>query len=149
MEKQPDNNSSHNFEVEKFIGNQHLTDIREIKNHQRNITFQYILITLAIAGLTKIDQINDCNFGIKATIVIFGLIVIGFIWTFQKSLSESRRRINNIWKEPYFNYAMEKEFLNVDKKKPEKYVSPWYKFQYALVYILLVIMVMVSLLFIL
>ncbi len=57
MEEQPDNKSSQNFEVAKFIGNQHLIDIREIKNHQRNITFQYILIALAIAGLTKIEQI--------------------------------------------------------------------------------------------
>ncbi len=73
MEKQPDNNSSHNFEVAKFIGNQHLTDIREIKNHQRNITFQYILIALAIAGLTKIDHIDVSNFWIKAIIVVSGL----------------------------------------------------------------------------
>ncbi len=149
METQPDNNASHKFELAKFIGNQHLTDIREIKNHQRNITFQYILIALAIAGLTKIDQVDECNIGIKAIIVLFGLVVIGFIWKFQKSLSESRLRINNIWEEPYFNYAVEKEFLNVDKKDPEKYVSFWYQLQYPLVYMLLVIMVMISLLFIL
>ena len=149
MEKQPDNNSSHNFEVAKFIGNQHLTDIREFKNHQRNITFQYILIALAIAGLTKIEQIDVCHFWIKAIIVAFGLIVLVFIVQFQKSLRDSRLRINNIWEEPYFNYAMEKEFLNVDKKNPKKYVSFWYQFQYPLVYMLLVIMVMISLLYIL
>jgi phage terminase large subunit len=149
MEKQNANNSSHNFEVAKFIGNQHLTDIREIKNHQRNITFQYILIAIAISGLTKIEQIEICHFWIKTIIVAFGIIVIGFILQFQRSLSNSRRKIKNIWLEPYFKHAFEKELLNVDKNDPEKYTSPLYQWQYPVVYILLVIMVMISLLLIL
>lgn len=149
MEKQNANNSSHNFEVAKFIGNQHLTDIREIKNHQRNVTFQYILIAIAISGLIKIEGVEVCIFWIKAIIVVFGIIVIGFIFQFQKSLINFRRRINNIWQEPYFKHAFEKKFLNVDKNNPDKYISPWYQWQYPAVYMLLVIMVMISLLLIL
>ena len=149
MEEQPDKKSSQNFETAKFIGNQHLAEIREIKNHQRNITFQYILIALAIAGLTMIEQKDVPIFWIKAIIVAFGLIVMLFILQFQNSLSAFRLRIYNIWAEPYFNYAVEKEFVNVDKNNPEKYVSFWYQFRYPLIYMLLVIMVMISLLFIL
>jgi len=149
MKEQNSNNPAHNFEVAKFIGNQHLMDVREIKNHQRNVTFQYILIAIAIAGLIKIELVEVCIFWIKAIVVVFGIIVMGFILQFQKPLSNFRKKINNIWKEPYFKHAFEKEFLNVDKTKPEKYTSFWYQWQYPAVYILLVLMVMISLLFIL
>jgi hypothetical protein len=149
MEENLDNKSSHDFEVAKFVGSQHLTDIREIKNHQRNITFQYILIAIAIAGLTKIDQIKVCHLWIKAIVTVFALIVIVFILLFQKSLSNFRRRIYKIWEQPYFKHAMEKEFLNVDKNNPGKYFSFWYQFQYPLIYMFLVLMVMIALLLIL
>ena len=149
MEKDTENNSPHHFEVAKFIGIQHLTDIREIKNSQRNITFQYILIAIAIAGLTKIDQIEVCHSWIKAIIMVFALIVIGFVLAFQKSLSNFRKRVYNIWEQPYFKHAIENEFLNIDKNEPEKYFSFWYQFQYPLVYMFLVLMVMISLLLIL
>lgn len=145
MEKQNANNSSHNFDVAKFIGNQHLTDIREIKNHQRNITLQYILIAIAISGLTKIGNIHISHLWIKTILIIFGLFVICFIVQFQRSLSKFRRKIMNIWMEPYFKHAFEKEFLNVDKNEPENYISFWYQWHYPAVYILLVIMVTISL----
>ena len=142
--KQDKKEGNHDFEAVVFIGNQHLTDIREIKNHQRNITFQYILIAIAIAGLSKIKEINVCAFWIKAIITVVGVAVIYFLCQFQKSLRDYRRRIYNIWKEPYFKTAIEKDFLNVDKKYPEEYLSLCYQLQYPIIYIILILMVIIS-----
>jgi hypothetical protein len=42
MGKDNENNSPHDFEVAKFIGIQHLTDIREIKNSHRRYIVDFI-----------------------------------------------------------------------------------------------------------
>lgn len=150
MEENLYNKSSHYFEVAKFVASHHLTDIREIKNHQRNITFQYILIAIAIAGLTKIDQIGVCHLWIKVIITFFAFIVIVFILMFQKSLSNFRRCVYNIWEQPYFQHAKENQFFTVDaEKNPQNYFSFWYQFRYPLIYMFLVLMVMIALLLIL
>ena len=141
--------STHNYDVAKFIGNQHLADIRDIKNQQRNITFQYIVIVIAISGLLKLNYIDVCHFWIKAIIIVFAVFVSGSILQFQKSLSDFRKRIYNIWKQPYFKHAMNADFLSVDKKNPEKYTSFWYQFYYPIIYISLILFVMSMLLLIL
>ena len=42
-EEQNKKEDNHEFDSAIFIGGQHLADIREIKNHQRSITFQFLL----------------------------------------------------------------------------------------------------------
>ena len=61
-EEQNKKEDNHEFDSAIFIGGQHLADIREIKNHQRSITFQFLLIAIAIAGLSKLEQITICIF---------------------------------------------------------------------------------------
>lgn len=141
--------SKHEYDVAKFIGNQHLIDIREIKNHQRNITFQFIIISLALSGLIKLENITVCHFGLKIVISIFAFIVIGFILIFQQSLSDFRNKIYQIWTQPYFQHAMNKGFLSVNKKNPERYLSFWHQFYYPLIYIFLISMVTIALWFVL
>lgn len=147
MNETADNkDATYDFEAAIFIGEQHLKDIRDTKSHQRSILFQYIIISIALAGLTRIGQVNPRS--IEWSIICLGVIVIGLILSLQWSLRNSRIRILKIWQEPYFKTALDKGFLNIDKKDPEKYCSFRYQIQYPLGYSLIIIIVAVSLLYV-
>lgn len=142
MEENFNRTQNHNYDVAKFVGYQHLMDIRDIKNSQRNVTFQYVIVVIAILGLMKLNQIEICHFWIKVIIVGFTFFVIGSIVQFQRSLRDFRKRIYEIWSQPYFKHAIDSGFLSEDKKIPKKYTSLWYQCSFPLIYILFILFVM-------
>jgi len=134
-----------NLDILLFLAQERATEIRENKNHQRDITYQFIFIVAAVFGIFEILK-NDIRYEIpyyifKGFIIVYGFFTLYFLCKLQKSLADYREKLSKIWDEYPFAFAFDKKILEYQKGK-RKYCSFWYNFlEYTFIYMIMVISV--------
>ncbi len=138
--------NNENREYLLFIAQDTLEEIRESKKSQRDVAFNFIVISGVILGLNQVLKIRDLP-QISHTVMtliqaLFGGFSIYLLIRFQGSLSKARRRISIIYDDQDFSFAFERGILKYPKKGKKRYSSFWNNFwDYTLAYILLVLVI--------
>ena len=133
------------LEILIFLAQERATEIRENKNHQRDITYQFIFIVAAVLGIFEILK-NDIKSEIpyyifKGVIIACGFFTLYFLCMLQKSLADYRKKLSKIWDEYPFAFAFDKKILEYPKGK-RKYCSFCNNFlEYTFIYMIMVISV--------
>jgi len=108
--------SNDHFESLLFIGHDTLNEIRENKKHQRDITYQFVFIIVALFGLAEVLKsilnISIPHLAFKIIILIYGSSTIYFLIRLQNTLAYFRKRILKIWDENTFKFAFDKKIFN-------------------------------------
>ena len=133
-----------------FIAQDTLQEIRENKKDQRNITYNFIIITGILIGLFETlkskfgVQIPYLNHLLKFAVIALGILTAYLVLRFQITLSQHRKRITTIWDDESFKFAFEKGILKYKSDCKAQYYSFWNNFWgFTFLYILLVAIIMV------
>jgi hypothetical protein len=128
-----------------FIAQDTLQEIRENKKDQRNITYNFIIITGILIGLFETlkskfgVQIPYLNHLLKLAVFVLGIFTAYLLARFQISLSQYRKRMTTIWDDESFKFAFEKGILEYKNDCKAQYYSRWNNFWgFTFLYMLLI-----------
>jgi len=147
-DKNKENNSTHQedtLDILIFLAQEKATEIRENKNHQRDVMYQFIFILSAGLGLFEIIKnyfkVYIPYYIFKLIAIICGLLTIYLLYKLQKSMAYQRKQLSKIWEQQPFAFVFEKKIL---ERPTEKYDSFWYNFwEFTFIYILIIALVVI------